>query len=46
MAIVVGSRQTVIANGNASGLIEGRPDAQIGQDIGPALGGGHVGQGV
>ena len=46
MAIVVGSRQAVIANGNAGGLIEGGQTLQIGQDIGLALGGGHVGQGV
>lgn len=44
--IVVGSRQTVIANGNAGGLIEGGQTLQIGQDIGLALGGGHVRQGV
>ena len=33
MAIVVGSRQTVIANGNAGGLIEGGQTLQIGQDM-------------
>ena len=44
VAIVVGSRQTVIANGNAGGLIEGGQTLQIGQDIGLALGGAMSGK--